>query len=254
MLRASRRPGSVIAAPARFAKPLAAAAVTVMLVGMYGRSLSAQDESPPRARPAVSISLAATRPLGELGHNIGSGYGAAAAFLLPITRSGSLSLRADVGASQYGSESRRTAFSESVGDRVEVKVRTTNNYVPASIGLQLTLPAGPVLPYVNAGVGMHAFYTESSVGPTAWGESLVSTVNHSDVTAAWTLGGGLYIPVHVGRVRAALDLSAQYVQGGRARYLAPGSITDLPGGHISVTPMESGTRLVAVRVGARFAL
>ena len=221
---------------------------------MNGRTLSAQDASRPHARPAVSVSLATTRPVGDLGRNIGSGYGAAAGFLLPINRSGSLSLRADIGVSQYGSESRRTAFSESVGDRVEVKVRTTNNYVPASVGLQLTMPAGPVFPYVNGGVGMQAFYTESSVEPTSGGQALVSTVNQSDLTPTWTLGGGVYIPVRVGRVRAQLDLSAQYVQGGRAQYLAPGSIVDLPGGHISVTPMESGTRVVALRVGARFGL
>ena len=254
MLIAARRQSFGITAAAPIRKPLGIAALTLVVVSANSQPLSAQDASPPRARPAVSVSLAATRPVGELGRNIGSGYGAAAAFLLPITRSGSLSLRADVGVSQYGSESRRTAFSESVGDRVEVKVRTTNNYVPASVGLQLTLPAGPVLPYVNAGVGMHAFYTESSVEPTTWGQALASTVNQSDLAAAWTFGGGVYIPVHVAGARAQLDLSAQYVQGGRAMYLAPGSITDLPGGHISVTPMESGTRLVALRVGARFGL
>jgi opacity protein-like surface antigen len=246
MLRKSGRRSVRIAATA--------ATVTALVAGMSRGTLSAQDASPPRARPVVSVSLATTRPVGDLGRNIGSGYGAAAAFLLPITRTGWLSLRADVGASQYGSESRRTAFSESVGDRVEVKVRTANYYVPASVGLQLTLPAGPVFPYANAGVGMHAFYTESSVEPTFGGQALVSSVNQSDVTAAWTLGGGVYIPVRVGRVRAQLDLNAQYIQGGTTKYLAPGSITDLPGGHISISPMESSTHVVALRVGARFGL
>lgn len=253
MLLASRRerPG-ITAAP--LVKPLGIAALALVIVSVKGGSLRAQAVSSVRMRPAVSVALAATHPLGELGENIGSGYGAAADFLLPLNRSGSLSFRADVGLSQYGSESRRTAFSESVGDRVEVKVRTTNNYVPASVGLQLTLPAGPVFPYVNAGAGIQAFYTESSVEPTIGGQPLVSSVNQSDVTAAWTLGGGVYVPITVAGLRAQLDLGAQYVQGGRARYLAPGSITDLPGGQISVTPMESGTRTVAVRVGARFAL
>ena len=230
------------------------AASLLAFTGALPHTVAAQGGAPPRARAAVSFAFAQTRPVGELGRNIGAGYGAAAAFLLPITHSGSVSLRADIGASQYGEESRRTAFSESVGDRVEVKVKTANNYVPASVGLQLTLPTGPVLPYVNAGVGLQAFYTESRVEPTSGGYALVSTINQSDLAAAWTLGGGVYVPLRAAGMRAMLDLSAQYVHGGTAQYLAPGSIIDLPNGRVRVTPMESSTHLVSVRLGARFGL
>jgi hypothetical protein len=48
-----------------------------------------------------------------------------------------------------------------------------------------------------------------------------------------------------------LDIGAQYVDGGNAEYLAPGSIVDLPGGEISIAPMESSTHLVALRLGVR---
>ena len=72
--------------------------------------------------------------------------------------------------------------------------------------------------------------------------------------SAGTAGGGIYIPVATGKVKAQLDLGAQYLNGGNARYLAPGGIKDLPGGHISVSPMESATHVLVVRFGARIAL
>jgi len=65
------------------------------------------------------------------------------------------------------------------------------------------------------------------------------------------LGGGVFIPVYARATEIQLDLGAQYVGGGNARYLARGSIVDLESGRIRVNPLESTTRLVIVRIGAR---
>ena len=64
----------------------------------------------------------------------------------------------------------------------------------------------------------------------------------------------MYLPVRYGRTNVQLDLGLQYLNGGSTRYLAPGSITDLPGAQINVTPLESATHLVIVRLGARIGL
>lgn len=207
-----------------------------------------------RGRGAVSLSAVQTRPLGALGRNIGFGYGISAAFLLPLDRSGLLSLRAEIGESEYGHETRRTAFSESVGDRVEVKVRTSNAVVPVSLGLQGNLAAGSVSMYLHGGVGAMAFYTASRVEPMAGGMPLASTVNQSDVALTWNVGGGFSLPLSNGPRLLLLDVGAQYIGGGKASYLAPGSIVDLPNGHIAITPMESNTHLLAVHLGVRVGL
>jgi hypothetical protein len=39
-----------------------------------------------------------------------------------------------------------------------------------------------------------------------------------------------------------------------ARYFAPGSITDLPGGNVSISAVESATHLIVLRAGARIGL
>jgi hypothetical protein len=215
---------------------------------------SGQADSQLRARSAVSLTIVQTRPVGALGDNIGLGYGLTGSFLLPLDPRGVLSLRADIGAAEYGSEVKRSPFSESAGGRVEVNVRTVNAIVPASLGLQLTLPTGPLFTYASAGLGGQAFYTESRVEPTSGHSAIASTINQSDVTPAWTFGGGVYVPLRIASSNLQLDIGAQYIGGGRAQYLAPGSITDLPGGQIGFTPMESSTHLVVVRFGIRMGL
>jgi opacity protein-like surface antigen len=202
-------------------------------------------------RSSASISFVQERPQGALRQNVGLGYGVDGAYLFRLDRAGIWSVRASAGVASYGHESRRTPFSESVGGRVTVDVTTTNYVVPMSIGPQLSWPTGSFRPYVNVGVGGQAFVTESRVEDTGSFTTLASTTNHSSIAAAWTVGGGVYMPLYVGRMQVQLDMGAQYFNGGTTRYLAPGSIVDLPDARISVTPLESRTQTAIVRLGLR---
>ena len=204
-------------------------------------------------RSSFSIAFDQTRPQGELGRNIGFGYGISGAYLYRLDRAGVLSLRADFAGVQYGNEWKHVPFSETVGARVQVNVRTTNYIVPMSVGPQLAVPVGPIRPYVNAGIGAQAFVTESAVEGID-NFSIVSSTNQSDVALMWVTGGGVYVPMIPALDRVQLDVGLQYVRGGRARYLAPGSIVDLPGGEISISSLESATRLVMLHIGARIGL
>jgi hypothetical protein len=134
-----------------------------------------------------------------------------------------------------------------------VNLRTTNYIVPLSVGPQLALPSGPIRPYVNAGVGAQAFITESTVDGTD-NFTIASTTNQSDVALMWVAGGGLYVPMIPGLKRVQLDVGLKYISGGRARYLAPGGIVDLPEGAVRISPLESDTRLVMLHIGVRIGL
>ena len=107
---------------------------------------------------------------------------------------------------------------------------------------------------MNAGVGSQFFFTESSVDGTNDDDNIASTTNYSDWTSTWVAGGGLYLPVYEKKTSVLLDLGVQYVAGGRARYLRPGSIQDLPNAQIAITPLESETHLLLVRLGVRIGL
>jgi opacity protein-like surface antigen len=236
----------------------------VLFLAIAATTAAAQDSTAHQAtdrgpselarRSAGSIGVIQSRPQGAFGRNVGLGYGLDGAYLLRLDDAGVWSLRLSGGIVRYGGESRRTALSESVGGRVLVDVKTDNFIAPMSIGPQLTWPGGSVRPYVNAGVGGQAFFTESRLEGTDDRTAFASTTNHSSFATSWGVGGGVYLPVRYGRTNVQLDLGLQYLNGGSTRYLAPGSITDLPGAQINVTPLESATHLVIVRFGARIGL
>jgi hypothetical protein len=205
-------------------------------------------------RSSGEVAFVQSRPTGAFSRNISFGYGAMGTYLFRLDRAGALSLRADGGALGYGSESFRAPLSSAIGGRIEVKVSTTNYIVPLSIGPQVAWPRGLFRPYANAGLATQIFYTESGAEQADEYSDFPSTVNQSDVTSAWVVGGGLYMPIYDHQTVVAIDVGVQYFAGGHAQYLRPGSIQDLANGQISITPLESDTHMVLVRIGVKIGL
>lgn len=230
---------------------LSAVASTPSLAQDSIRSSVHSKQSEFALHSAGEFTVLQSRPTGAFGSNIGLGYGGNAAYLYQLDRAGILSLRADVGFIDYGNESKRVPLSPTVGGRIQVKVSTNNYIVPVSVGPQLTWPSGSVRPYVNAGFGGQFFFTQSSIDGANDSYSGLSTTNQHDETHAWVLGGGLYVPVHSSKVNVMLDAGVQYFTGGRAQYLRPGSIIDLPNAQIQINPLESSTQMLVVRLGVR---
>jgi len=123
-----------------------------------------------------------------------------------------------------------------------------------SIGPQLSIPTGPVRPYVNAGIGAQAFFTESHVDGSDDNEDFAHTTNQQDWTSSWVAGAGVFVPLYAKKVSVLLDLGVQYFGSGHARYLRPGSIEDLPNSQIRITSFESDTKLALVHLGVRIGL
>jgi opacity protein-like surface antigen len=215
-----------------------------------------QERSPSEfeRRSAGSFAFVQSRPLGAFQKNIGFGYGGTATYLFRLDHDGAFSLRADGGVLGYGYESFRAPLSSTIGGRVQVKVSTTNYIVPLSIGPQLAWPRGSFRPYVNAGVATQIFFTESGVEGTNDSGDFANTTNQSDGTAAWVLGGGVFMPIYERNTKVAIDLGVQYYGGGHAQYLRRGSITDLGNAQIRIDPLESDTHMMLVRIGVRVSL
>jgi opacity protein-like surface antigen len=205
-------------------------------------------------RSAFNIAFVQSRPTGAFQKNVGLGYGANVAYLFRVDKAGWLSLRADGGFAVYGNEHFHAPLSPTIGGRIQVKVNTNNNVIPLSIGPQLQVPTGRVRPYVHAGIGGQYFFTQSNVEGEDSDWDFASTTHQSDWTSAWVAGGGVYIPVSEGKTKVALDFGVHYYNGGRAQYLKPGSIQDLPDTQIRITPLESETHMMLVRIGVRIGL
>ncbi|MEP6766079.1 MAG: outer membrane beta-barrel protein [Gemmatimonadaceae bacterium] len=215
----------------------------LLLSVLVAASSAAQEKS-------ASLSAIQIRPQDALGRNIGTSVGIAGTYAIRIGTNGVFSIRADVGVTSYDDESHKARFGGDIGGRVQVNVKTDNYILPMSLSAEAARPTGIIRPYVSAGAGATAFFTESRIESTTDQQAIAATSNHSDAAASWVAGGGVYISIR----SVALDIGVHYVGGGKSDYLARGSIVDLPNGEIKISPLHGTTNFTMLRVGTRFTL
>jgi hypothetical protein len=227
-----------------------------VLLALAAAPAAAQDieEQPRRVRAHAGLGFVVAQPVGEFDEFIDAGFGGAGHFIFNVDRAGIFGVRADAGFIIYGHERYRACLSPTIGCRIEVDVTTTNDIAFASIGPQLTLPAGPVRPYVNGSVGIAYFATRSSVSGVDDSEEDFGTTNFDDATFAWQAGTGVRVPLGIGRVPLSIDIGARYNTNGRVDYLREGDIVDNPDGSITLRPQRSDANLVTYVIGASIAV
>lgn len=209
----------------------------------------AQEEPLQPIRGYAGGGLIGAQPVGEFSRFIDRGFGAGGHFVWNLDRSGALGVRVDGGFINYGRERQRVCLSTTVGCRIQVDLTTTNDIAYGSIGPQITLPHGPVQPYVNASVGFSYFSTSSSVEGVDDNDDEFNTTNFDDLTFAWHAGAGLRIPVSMARMPVFIDVGARYNTNGSVEYLREGDIIDHPDGSITLTPQRSDADLVTYVLG-----
>ena len=215
----------------------------LLLSVLVAASSAAQDKS-------ASLSVIRIRPQDALGRNIGTSVGIGGTYAMRIGSNGVFSIRADAGITSYDDESHTAGFGGDIGGRVQVNVKTNNYILPMSLSAEAARPTGRLRPYISAGAGATAFFTESRIEGTDDHQAIASTSNHSDAAASWVAGGGVYISIR----SLALDIGVHYVGGGKSDYLARGSVVDLPNGEVKISPLHGTTNFMMLRVGTRFAL
>lgn len=195
--------------------------------------------------------LLVAQPKGEFATQLDTeGFGANIGGLFRLDREGLFSIRGDLGGMQYGSETLHVPYLPITG-RVSLDVETTNNAFWGSIGPQITVPAGPVQPYINGAIGFMDLITTTSVRGSDSEYEYASSNNSDDVTSAWIFGGGVYVPFG-NRSAWKLHAGARYFYGGEAEYLREGDIQDNPDGSVTLSPRFSKTDQVTWQVGAAY--
>lgn len=202
-------------------------------------------------RGVVGLNAQLGIPRGEFDRYVDESFGLGGFLVYNLDRAGRFGLRLDASWLVYGSETVTRPLSLTI-PRVSVDVTTENQILSSYIGPQLSLRSGSVTPYLNVGVGLSYFFTESSVSDVDdHFEEIVSSTNFDDLTTSWMTGGGLLVGVS----RAVhITLSAQYLRNGRTRYLREGSIREYTDGTVWFDPIESATDLLVLQLGVSFAL
>ena len=212
----------------------------------------ASDSSAP-TRFAAGVSFIVSQPKEEFRRNVGNGIGIGGTINYHLDPAGWVNLRFDPSWLRYGHETKRVPFSRTVGGRIEVDVTTTHQIVGLSFGPELTLPRGPVRPYLNAAFSGLLFWTTSSVrGIGSDDEELARMTNHRDWTRAWVLGTGVKVPLGGRDSSFSLDFGVRYYNGSEASYLREGSIRDNPDGSITITPLINETPFLMYSVGFNY--
>lgn len=241
---------------------LAPAALLLLLAPAAGAQRS--DPGGPRpSRFSVGLDGVLMDPRGSFGRNVSSvGFGVGGHALVRVDPRGILALRADISGAQYGSEEEQFGAPLFYTDRVGLEVVTRNSLSWVGIGPELSVPIGPVRPYVNASVAYARFSTTSDLrgdGYDSYGNyrsnrRIASSQNQADGTTARAAGAGVYVAVGPARWLSSVHAGVRYYDGARAEYLREGSIVDEPDGGISFTPLRSRTPFVAYQLGLSVAI
>ena len=234
--------------PTRLFIALAALATTTAAaspLSAQGAPIRRAESTAPRGYG--DISFAVSQPLGAFVVFIGEGYGITGSFVWNFDRDRVFGIRAEGGFVQYGNERTDHCL---INCRIGVDINTSNDIVFAGIGPQITVPSGPLRPYLNATFGMSYFYTHSSVtGDDDYDYGEFDTTNHDDAVFALTGGGGFLIPLSMRHTPVMLDLGMTFHRNGQATYLRKGSIRDLPDGSIIISPIRSEANFITYRMG-----
>jgi len=218
-----------------------------------GGDQGARPTGPQRSPGFLGVAFTYASPQGDFRDNVRQGFGGDVTGHWKLDRQGIFSLGAELGYIGYGRETNRVPLSSTIGGRILVDVTTSNNIFWMGVGPQLTIPAGPIRPYVSGTAGFAVFWTESSVEDSDSNEDFASTTNYHDATFAWTGGGGFLIPVGKSK-QGAIDIGVRYHANDKTRYLRKGDIIDLPSGDIELRVRESKTPMLSWRLGMRWGL
>lgn len=208
----------------------------------------------PTPRGYLGIRFSAADPVGEFGELVERGWGGVIDGSFPVDASGAFRLRGEAGFIVYGHEELSVCLPVPGGCRVGLDLTTTNNIFHLGLGPELTLPGGPIEPYVNATAGLSYFLTHSSLSGDGNFDDFASDDNYSDLVGTFGVGGGLRTRIAGGATPIFLDFGVQYRRNGVAEYLREGDIVDHPDGSITIFPNRSEANLVTYQIGITFGL
>ena len=225
------------------------AAVTTALISLLTvSSAAAQEEGLDPYRFSVGGSLLGFAPQGDFAKNVDFAGGAGGHFLVRLDPAGIAAIRADLSFLVYGHERYRVPLGGGPLGLIQVDVNTTNSIFAGGLGLQLLAPGPRVRPYANASVGFSYFVTSSSVEGTESNEDFASSTNYEDGGFAWTVGGGLYIPLYARRTTVSLDIGARWIDNGERDYLRDDGITFV-NNEVQLNPVSSKAKGLQYMLG-----
>lgn len=207
---------------------------------------------------AIGLNFMLGFPQGEFKQNVDrTGFGLALDYAYTPNNAFPISIGANIGILNYGSESRRERFSLTIPD-VMVNVNRSNNLVNFHFLTRFGPVRGLFRPYFEALLGASYIWTQTEIKDDyGYSEKIASSTNFDDF--AWSYGGGGGFLIYLTRfedkdnqnssiVDLFLDLKVRYLYGSKARYLKEGSVKII-NGYAYYDVYESKTDILSFHLG-----
>ena len=132
----------------------------------------------------------------------------------------------DLGIMDYGSDKRYETLYNA--PEYQFEVEHDYNILQGLVFLRYqVVKTGPVRPYIDALAGINYLWTDTSLGDDDENEQITLTVDYDDFAFSYGVGGGMLVKLGKKKKRGVeffIDMRARYIFGGKAEYLAEGSI------------------------------
>jgi len=199
----------------------------------------------------VGLGLIVAQPTGVFAETTNLGAGLAANALFRLDRNAIAHIRTEVSFVNYGNVNQRLPLSPTLGNLIQVNLRTSNNIASFLVGPQLLGPTGAFTVYANALAGFSAFWTLSSVEGTNDRVTFASTTNSSDF--AWAYGGsaGAYLRVAGGERPVRLELGVRALRHDHVTYLTADAVRASLRDNRVAEPIRSRVDFYTYLIGAQ---
>ena len=212
-----------------------------------------------QARHTAGAAAVYGQPLREFGDNVQRGFGLDGFGTLGLDSQGIFSLKAELGYIRLNRKSEPFLASTGFG-YIELESETTSGVLMLGAGPQLTVPAGPLRPYIGGTVGFARFATNTSIvipsyaSNTGQKETLDQQTVSSDFILSLTASGGLRFALPFFGRGVLGDLGVRWHRNGEAEYVSGEGVEYLGNGQVTITPTRSEADFLVYRVGIVFPL
>jgi hypothetical protein len=184
----------------------------------------AKAQAAPVGPVTAGVGLVVSSPRGDFAETTNLGVGLAANALFRLDREAIFNVRAEASFLAYGSTRQRVPLSPTLGNLIQVDLRTTNSIASFLVGPQLLGPTGAFTPYAAALGGFSAFWTTSTLEGTNQQQPFASTTNASDFSWAYGGAAGTYVRVSRGERPVRLELGVRYLRHDDVTYLTANEV------------------------------
>ena len=207
-----------------------------------------------QSRYTVGLAGVYGQPLDEFADNVKRGFGLDGFGTLGLDSQGIFSLKAELGYIRYNRKSE--AFLASTGfGYAELESETTSGVLMLGAGPQLTLPSGPLRPYLGGTIGFARFATNTGIvipsyaSSTGQKETLYDETVSSDFILSLSASGGLRFELPFMGRGVLADLGVRWHRNGEAEYVSSEGVFYSGTGEPTITATRSEADFMVYRLG-----